>query len=119
MTIERGRILKRIISVIFMSLLLVGCGKNTQPYYKELMEKEKFTIVDVRTIEEYTSGHIKGAVNIPYESIDENTNLDKENTIFVYCKSGRRSKIAYNTLKDLGYTVYDLGAYDTIELEKE
>ncbi len=119
MVLERGKDLKRIFLIVLSCLFLVGCGKDTKPYYQEIMEKEKYTVVDVRTIEEYTTGHIKGAVNIPYETIDENVNLEKENVIFVCCKSGTRSKIAYNTLKELGYTVYDLGAYDTIKLEKE
>ena len=48
----------------------------------------------------------------------ENT-LDKDKTILVYCKSGVRSNKAYNTLKDLGYDVIDLGAYDNVTLEKE
>lgn len=109
--------MKKVVLFLFISLFLCGCGKNT--FYKEIMDKEEYIIVDVRTEEEYVSGHIKGTVNIPYETIDKNVNLDKEKAIFVYCKSGTRSKIAYNTLKDLGYTVYDLGAYDTIELEKE
>ena len=51
--------------------------------------------------------------------VDENTDLDKTKTIMVYCKSGVRSNKAYNTLKDLGYDVVDLGAYDKVELEKE
>lgn len=109
--------MKKVVLFLFIPLFLCSCGKNT--FYKEIMDKEEYIIVDVRTEEEYVSGHIKDAVNIPYETIDKNVNLDKEKAIFVYCKSGTRSKIAYNTLKDLGYTVYDLGAYDTIELEKE
>lgn len=109
--------MKKVVLFFFIPLFLCGCGKK--PFYKEIMDKEEYIVVDVRTEEEYASGHIKGAVNIPYETIDKNVNLDKEKAIFVYCKSGTRSKIAYNTLKDLGYIVYDLGAYDTIELEKE
>lgn len=111
--------MKKVVLFIFISLFLYGCGKENKPFYKEIMEKEEYTIVDVRTKEEYNSEHIKGAINIPYDEITKEVNLEKEKTIFVYCKSGTRSKIAYNTLKDLGYTVYDLGAYDTIELERE
>ena len=64
-------------------------------------------------------GHVKNSINIPYDEIDEKIDLDKEKTIMVYCKSGKRSNIAYNTLKDLGYDVIDLGAYDAVTLEKE
>ena len=75
--------------------------------------------MDVRTSEEYKEGHVKGAINIPYDEINENVELDKEKTILVYCKSGRRSKVAYDQLTSLGYEVYDLGAYDNITLDKE
>ncbi len=111
--------MKKIVLFMFISLFFYGCSSANKPFYKEIMEKEEYTIIDVRTEEEYKSGHVKGAINIPYETIDKNVNLDKEKTIFVYCKSGTRSKIAYTTLKDLGYTVYDLGGYDSLELEKE
>ena len=45
--------------------------------------------------------------------------ISKNKVIFVYCKSGNRSKIAFNTLKNLGYEVYDLGAFTEIDLPKE
>lgn len=85
---------------------------------KDVMEKNNYIILDVRTKEEYEEGHVKDSINIPYDEIDENVDLDKDKTIMVYCKSGKRSSIAYSTLKDLGYDVLDLGAYDTIGLEK-
>lgn len=83
------------------------------------MKEKEYVIVDVRTKEEYNESHIKDAINIPYDEIDENIEIDKDKVIFVYCKSGNRSGIAYNTLKSLGYTVYDLGAFNNIDLEKE
>ena len=43
---------------------------------------------------------------------------DKDTILFVYCKSGNRSKIAAEKLLELGYTVYDLGAYEDINLEE-
>ena len=55
------------------------------------------------------------AINIPVDNIVENANkLDKNKTIIVYCKSGKRSASAYTTLKGLGFKVYDLGAYESI-----
>ncbi len=110
--------MKKIILFLFISLCLCGCGEK-KPFYKELMENGEYIILDVRTKEEYENGHIKNAINISYEQINKEVDLDKEKTIFVYCKSGNRSKIAYTTLKDLGYTVYDLGAFDSLDLEKE
>jgi len=75
------------------------------------MEQET-VIVDVRTKEEYDSGHIEGAVNIPYDYISDKTiNNSKDINIIVYCKSGNRSKTAAGTLIKLGYkNVYDLGS---------
>ena len=113
-----------------MSLMLCGCD-NSSKSLKELMAESEYIIVDVRTEEEYNDEHISGAINIPYDTIDENSSrnykgcrlenseLDKEKTIFVYCRSGKRSNIAFNTLTSLGYRVYDLGAYEGIDLPKE
>ena len=53
-----------------------------------------------------------------YDEIDEKVKLDKTKKIYVYCKSGKRSQIAYEKLKALGYEVKDLGAYNTIDLER-
>lgn len=75
---------------------------------KALMDSEKdYVIIDARTQEEYDAGHIPGAVLIPeYEIADraESELPDKDQLILVYCRSGRRSKIASQALVDLGYT---------------
>lgn len=75
---------------------------------KKIMDSENgYIIIDVRTDEEFNEGHIKGAMLIPeYEIRDRaETELpDKDQLILVYCRSGRRSKIAAQTLVDLGYT---------------
>jgi rhodanese-related sulfurtransferase len=69
------------------------------------------TIVDVRTLSEFTSGHVPGAINVPNEDIldempDQLPDLDAE--LLVYCRSGRRSSDAAHKLVALGYTkVYD------------
>jgi phage shock protein E len=63
--------------------------------------------IDVRTTDEYTSGHVSEAVNIPYTEIAEGISAltgDKDASIYVYCRSGRRSGIAKETLEGLGYT---------------
>ena len=65
-----------------------------------------YLIVDVRTVQEYEEGHIPGAICIPNESIsDEVPELpDKNQLIYIYCRSGNRSKQAAKKLVDLGYT---------------
>lgn len=67
--------------------------------------EEDVIILDVRTKEEYEEGHIKGAVNVPNEEIASITlPYAKDDRIFVYCRSGNRSRQAAQTLVELGYT---------------
>ena len=66
-----------------------------------------YIIIDARTLEEFNEGHIKGAILIPEYEISQRAEselLDKDQLILVYCRSGRRSKIASQALVDLGYT---------------
>lgn len=111
--------MKKVVLIVVSLLILSGCNSNKELNYKEIMKTEEYIIIDVRTKEEYAKGHIKNAINIPYDLIDKDLDISKEKIIFVYCKSGNRSNKAYNTLKSLGYNVYDLGAYNKIDLEKE
>lgn len=75
---------------------------------KRLMETESdYIIIDARTDEEFNEGHIEGAILIPEYEIGEraeNELPNKDQLILVYCRSGRRSKIAAQALADLGYT---------------
>ena len=75
---------------------------------KAIMDTEKdYIIIDARTDEEFTAGHIAGAIMIPeYEIANraEEELPDKDALILVYCRSGRRSKIASEELVKLGYT---------------
>lgn len=63
-------------------------------------------IVDVRTEAEWAAGHLEGAVLIPHERIGEGITLvtaDKQSKIYLYCRTGRRTGIAMDTLKKAGY----------------
>lgn len=75
---------------------------------KHIMDTETdFIIIDARTEEEFKEGHIEGAILIPEYEIGERAEKelpDKDQLILVYCRSGRRSKIASQALADLGYT---------------
>ena len=112
--------MKKIIVLILFIFLISGCGnKMNKQDLQSIIDSNNYVIIDVRTQEEYNEGHLVNAVNIPYEEVGENV-FDKSKTILVYCKSGRRSKIAYDTLVKQGYQVYDLGAYESItQFEKE
>ena len=86
----------------------------SQDEAKQMMEQDGTQIiVDVRTQEEYDSGHIPGAICIPNEDIgseppEELPDLDQ--VILIYCRSGNRSKQAAQKLFDMGYTnVYEFG----------
>ncbi len=77
--------------------------------------KSDVVVLDVRTEQEYEKGHLEHAILLPYNLVDEKTAEavipHKDDPVIVYCQSGRRSKIAVDTLAELGYTqVYDLGS---------
>ena len=75
---------------------------------KTIMDTEKdYIIIDARTEEEFAAGHIANAILIPEYEIAARAEAelpDKEALILVYCRSGRRSKIASEELVKLGYT---------------
>lgn len=66
----------------------------------------KTVLIDVRTPEEFAAGHLEGALNIDHSVIDKRigmTGVGKEDEVILYCRSGRRSAIALNSLKGMGY----------------
>ena len=114
--------------LILACFLLLGCSSDNEQEFtyqkinsdealEIMVESDNYEIIDVRTREEYAEGHIDGAFNIPYE-INELIEFPKDTILFVYCKSGARSKVAAETLISLGYEVYALGAYEDINLEE-
>ena len=109
--------MKRIIPILMALLLLSGCAtQSAKKTYRQitmeeavtmLEEETGYTILDVRTAEEYSEKHIPGAINIANESIgtkDIPELPDKDQLILVYCRSGNRSKQASEKLVKLGYT---------------
>ena len=111
----------------------IGCAPNEPLTYeqingaeaKALMDSESgYIIIDARTQSEYDEGHIVGAILIPEYEIAARAEAelpDKDQLILVYCRSGRRSKIAAQALVELGYTnVKEFGgiidwAYETVK----
>ncbi len=81
-------------------------------------EKAKGIWIDVRSAEEFNSGHLQNAVNIPHDQIIEGikaVSSDKNAPINLYCRSGRRAEVALNELKKAGYTnVTNHGGYDDL-----
>ena len=86
------------------AFLINGCGNRE--LIPTVME-ENAILLDVRTAEEFQQKHIKGAINLPLDEIDAKASQiipDKNTRIYIYCRSGRRSKEASEKLVKLGYT---------------
>ena len=67
----------------------------------------KEVVIDVRTPQEYASGHIDGAINIDHTLIGQEigkAKVAKDDTVILYCRSGRRSELAMETLQKMGYS---------------
>lgn len=80
---------------------------TTEEAINIMQTEENYVILDVRTAQEFASGHIPGAVLLPNETIGTEDILllpDKDQLILVYCRSGNRSKQAAEKLAQLGYT---------------
>jgi phage shock protein E len=117
--------MKRLILLVMASLMISGLVAAPKPPVLPPMMEEKSLIsllanpeakvllLDVRTAEEFAAGHIPGAVLLPYDELAAKfREADKGRPIVVYCRSGRRSAIARETLLSMGYTnVSDFGAY--------
>ena len=86
----------------------LGYEQITGEQAKQIMDTQTgYIIIDARTVEEFNDGHIANAILIPEYEIAERAEKelpDKNQLILVYCRSGRRSKIASQALVDLGYT---------------
>lgn len=86
---------------------------------QQARQQNKVIWIDVRTKEEYDRGHLPGAVHIPYEQITDKISQvtqDKNAVIQLYCRSGRRSGIALESLTAAGFSkVSNAGAYDTLK----
>ena len=123
-----------IVMLVFPVLLLVGCGEQplqeSDDYIQETempetmyiritpeealeMMSEDVIILDVRTRAEFESEHIKNAILLPHDEINDRAESvlnDKTRTILVYCRAGSRSAAAARELIGIGYTsVYDFG----------
>ena len=112
--------MKKLYFLLLALMLLTACGQTkendreaaymniTAEEAKQIMDSEEgYIILDARTQEEYDQGHIPGAIVISHEEIAEKAEevlTDKDQLILVYCRSGRRSKIAAEALVELGYT---------------
>ena len=111
--------MKKLILFLLTAMLLTGCGQTNQAQEavymnitaeeaKQIMDSEEgYIILDTRTQAEYDEGHIPGAIVIPHDEITDRAEEElphKDQLLLVYCRSGRRSKLAAEALVELGYT---------------
>lgn len=83
--------------------------------YNELMAAGA-VIVDVRTKGEFDSGHIKGAINLPLQTLEQHLGkLKKDKPVITCCASGMRSSSARGFLKSKGYEVYNGGSWVSLK----
>lgn len=109
------------ICTVMLLLLVPGCGSGSGGFTsismeeaaKRMAQESGYVLLDVRTEAEFKDGHIPGAINIPNETIGgEPISLlpNKEAKIYVYCRSGNRSKQAAKKLTEQGYAdVVEIG----------
>ena len=92
--------------LLYLICLCLPLLANAQSY--SLKGENPKVVIDVRTPQEFAAGHVNGAINIPYDEIEANgstlARFKKDDNILVYCKSGRRSEIARQTLTKLGFS---------------
>lgn len=112
--------MKKWIAILLCLVCFSGCGYTeeneqeavylniTAQEAKTLMERESdYIILDTRTQEEYDQGHIPGAILIPHDRIEARAAQllpEKDQLLLIYCRTGRRSKLAAQALVELGYT---------------
>ena len=122
----------RILAILLLAAWLTGCAPAEQKPQKEIIamatyqmispeeakemmdERKDILILDVREEHEYKGGHVPGAKLLVLDQITEETAAAvipaKDTTTLIYCRSGRRSKIAAQQLADMGYTnLYEFG----------
>ncbi|MFT6796679.1 MAG: phage shock protein E [Maribacter sp.] len=110
----------------FLLLVNFGCGQTKSKHINEFLDDtpKDIILVDVRTPEEFKQGHLDNAQNINLFDVDfENkfSVINKDETIYVYCKVGGRSAKAQEKLLSLGYKkVINLeGGYDAVLAKKD
>jgi phage shock protein E len=104
------------IRIITLAVLLVLGTLWAAPFAAEKNDAVSAVVIDVRTESEWNEGHLEGAVLIPYDRIEAGITtaaVDKKSRIYLYCRTGRRTGIAFDVLKKAGYE--DLVNLETLE----
>uniref|UniRef100_A0A7V4AN20 Rhodanese-like domain-containing protein n=1 Tax=Thermus tengchongensis TaxID=1214928 RepID=A0A7V4AN20_9DEIN len=106
---------RRALLALLPLVLLVACGpkgsyQNVGPEELYRALESGAVVVDVRTPQEFAAGHVPGAINLPVEAIASWADqVPKDKPVYLYCRSGNRSRQAAEYLKKKGYTnLYNL-----------
>jgi phage shock protein E len=107
----------KIIAIVAMSMSLAGVFTGCLGSKGGKMKLPgNAVLLDVRQADEFNAGHIDGAVLVPHDTIAEKIGTvapDKDTPVYVYCRSGRRSAMAVEAMRKLGYiNLTDLGGMD-------
>lgn len=105
-----------ILSIVITATLFAQTGVNTQHLtaqeFKKALETNKYLLIDVRTPDEFAQGHITGAININVNDEDFVKKIkdktQKQKMLAIYCRSGRRSKVAINAIEPLKLQIVEL-----------
>ena len=122
--------MRKIVICLICLVFITGCTNNVEKNdftlinaneaYK-MIRNEEVIIIDVRSKEEYDTGHLKNSVNIPHTDIEdeiEDIVKDLNEKIIIYCRSGARANAASSVLAKLGYkNVYTFGGLDSWDYE--
>lgn len=112
--------MKTILYILLATIMMVGCNGSKAvngfdsvdaARFADVIKDEHVQIIDARTPAEFSGGHIPGAVNIDVNGEDFNrkvAELDKGRPVAVYCRSGRRSKMAAEYMVSCGLEVTEL-----------
>lgn len=115
-TMTRNRLLLVLAAIICVALLRVKGGSELTSEDARKYLADGAVLVDVRTAEEFASESLSGAVNIPLDTLKsgiENHVTDKSQVVLLHCRSGRRSGLAEEQLRAMGYTnAFNIGGYD-------
>jgi phage shock protein E len=104
--------------VVFVLLSLAGGFAHAS---QEHVAPPAALVIDVRTEQEWKEGHLEGAVLIPHDRIEQGISgvaPDRKGRIYLYCRSGRRTGLAYDALKQIGYEdLVNLGTMENASRE--
>ncbi len=105
-----------VLAVIVVGVLVLKAAPGLSASAARDYLKSGALVIDVRTVQEFEAGHLTNALNIPLDQIKEKVPgkiPDKSRVLLLHCRSGRRSGVAEQQLRELGYTnAFNIGSFE-------